>query len=186
MAAPLLPPTQAVLREVALDHLARYSTSRARLLRILDRRIDRWVRQQAEPDPAAEQTARAVARGVVAALESDGLVDDAAFAETRALRLVRAGRSRVAIAAHLAARGVAMADTQAALPDDPQMELAAALVVARRRRIGPFREGAADPDSRRRELAVLARAGFPQELASRALQMNENDAEALILRLRRE
>ena len=55
---------------------------------------------------------------------------------------------------------------------DDESELAAALVLARRRRIGPFRSGdAPDLAGQRRELAVLARAGFPQDVARRALAM---------------
>ena len=43
------PPTEVSLREAALSHLARYATTRAGLIRVLDRRIDRWARAQEEP-----------------------------------------------------------------------------------------------------------------------------------------
>jgi regulatory protein len=65
-------------------------------------------------------------------------------------------------------------------------ELAAALVLARKRRIGPFRLGAPhEAAGRRRELSVLARAGFPQAVARRALAMEARQAEVLVNRLRR-
>jgi len=112
-----------------------------------------------------------------------GVVDDTAFAGARARSLTRAGRSRVAVSAHLAAKGVPQAVAQAALPD-PESELAAALAYARRRRLGPFRASDADEDTRRKELGALARAGFPQPVAQQALRMAPDDAKALVTRLK--
>ena len=75
---------------------------------------------------------------------------------------------------------------RAALPDDPEAELDAALVLARKRRIGPFRRGdVPDLAGKRRELAMLARAGFPQPVAANALAMGAEEAEARILEFRR-
>jgi regulatory protein len=121
---------------------------------------------------------------VVARLVRAGAVDDAAFAAARARSLMRAGRSRRAVTAHLLARGVDHAISRDAAPDDPEAELAAALVLARRRRLGPFRQAEADALARRREFAALARAGFAQDVASRALRMAPAEAEATLLRLR--
>ena len=59
-------------------------------------------------------------------------------------------------------------------------------MLARKRRIGPFRTGdAPDIAGRRRELGVLARAGFPQDLARRALAMETDAAEMLVHQFRR-
>ncbi len=178
-------PTEAALHEAALAHLSRYAASRAALTRALDRRCERWARAAGTEDAAAALPAlRQTVRTVVARLAEAGVVDDAAFAASRARSLGRFGRSRRAIAAHLAARGVAGDDARAALPDNPEAELAAALALARRRRLGPFRDpdAAADP---RRELAVLARAGFTQDIAMRALDTDAGTAEALVAALRR-
>jgi regulatory protein len=172
-------PTEASLHEAAVAHLARYATTQAGLLRVLDRRIDRWARaSSAEAD--AVHTAKRAARAVVARLAASGAVDDAAFAANRTRRLIRSGHSRRGIAAHLAARGV----RGEVVPADDETELAAAIVLAHRRRIGPFRRAPTDPDTERRELGVLARAGFPREIASRALAMDGDEAEALVHRLR--
>ncbi len=178
-------PTEATLHEAALAYLSRYAASRAGLTRALDRRCERWARAAGTEDAAAALPAlRLAVREVVARLAAAGAVDDAAFAASRARSLGRSGRSRRAIAAHLAARGVAGDEARAALPDDPEAELAAALALARRRRLGPFRDPdtAADP---RRELGVLARAGFAQDIAARALHTDADTAAALVTRLRR-
>ncbi len=179
-------PDQANLHEAALRYLARYGCSVAGLTRVLDRRVARWTRA-VQPGPDAAEAARAAVRVVVARIAAAGAVDDAAFAEARARSLTRAGRSRRAIAAHLASRGIDPALARAALPDDPEHDLAAALTLARRRRAGPFRAAPeADPPLRRRELAALARGGFAEALARRALDMPRAEAEALLLRRRRE
>jgi regulatory protein len=184
------PPDRAALHEAALAHLGRFAATEAQLLRVLQRRVQRWERRareaNVEPDSIVAGTAAglAFAREVVCRLVAAGAVDDATFAAARAQRLHREGRSRRAIAAHLAARGVAAETAGAALPADETSELDAAVAFARRRRIGPFRAGEADAARRLRELGALARAGFPRDVALRALAMNEADAEDVVLRLK--
>lgn len=161
-------PDRAALREAALAHLARFGTTRHGLEQVLLRRVARWraQAQAAGADGAGEQ-AQALA-AVCAEIAQDmvrlGAVDDAAFAHARARRLVRTGRSSRAIEAHLAARGVAapiraqvmLGDEAESPPDEAargqeygesgygrrlsaaERELCAALVLARKRRFGPF------------------------------------------------
>jgi regulatory protein len=176
-------PTDSNLHEAALAHLARYATTRAGLLRVLDRRIARWAASEAG-DTDAATTARAAARAVVDRLVASGAVSDAAFAQSRARSLQRAGKSARAISAHLSAKGVPATLATDTLHPDPEHELAAAIIHARRRRLGPFRTTAPTPETHRRELASLARAGFTQSIASRALRLDRDDAEALITAFR--
>jgi len=183
-------PTRSRLHDAALAHLGRFATTEAGLVRVLDRRVDRWARAAGvegtldlDAIAGGQQASRQAAREVVRALVQSGVVDDAAFAGARARSLTRAGRSRVAVSAHLAAKGVPQNLAQAALPD-PESELAAALAYARRRRLGPFRVQEADDDTRRKELGVMARAGFPQPVAQQALRMDLEDAKALVIRLK--
>ena len=176
-------PDRARLHEAALRHLARYAATEAGLTRVLDRRIDRWARA-VTPDDEAVRRARDEARGVVAALVRAGVVNDALFAEARARSLTRAGRSRRAVAAHLAGKGVGRDTARDAVPDDPEQELSAALAYARRRRLGPFRAEPADDEQRRRELGALARAGFAQAVALAALRMDADEAGLRLAALR--
>ncbi|WP_428374789.1 RecX family transcriptional regulator [Lichenicoccus sp.] len=217
-------PDAGALREAALAHIARFSTTEAGLARVLSRRLQRWAQRSiaagADPEAVGAQRAQASAcvAATVAELSRTGAVDDEIFAQSRARALARAGRSRRAIGAHLAQRGVAtQAAAEAALaaaaglgsPDDA--EFAAALLQARRRRIGPFQRAAGpisddsvsgdsisgdslsgdsqDARQRRRAarmraLAALGRAGFAHDVASRALDADLATAEALIARLR--
>jgi regulatory protein len=158
---------------------------------VLTRRVARWA-QAAEAEHGAEHAAEATRAalaaidGVVARLVAAGAVDDAAFAASRARSLTRRGKSRLAAAAHLAAKGVDAETTARALKAEPGSELAAALVVAARRRIGPFRTGGMpDAEGARYELGILARAGFPRAVAEEALRLDRAEAEALVEALRR-
>jgi regulatory protein len=167
------PPDAGSLYQAALNYLARYATTEAGLRRMLHRRIDRWARGVADRELLADQvtSAKQAAAVVVARLVASGAVSDTAFAESRARSLVSAGRSRRAAAAQLAAKGV-----------DVETELAAAWVLARKRRIGPFR--LSEQADRQREIGILARAGFSRAIAERALDAHAEEAEDAIRRLR--
>ena len=190
-------PDRARLREAALAHLARHAASEAGLVRVLDRRIRRWAQRAGAEGAVPEQVAsrsrvaRDEARAVAARLVADGVLDDAAYAEARARSLARSGRSRRATLAHLAGRGVDTELARSVLPEDPDADLAAALLQARRRRIGPFAPetdagaGTDDPAAHNRSLAALGRAGFDRDTAERALGLDREAADALILALRR-
>ena len=170
------PPDAARLYEAALNHMARYAATEAGLARVLARRVERWGRLQGE-EAAAEDIALVMRRakaeipGVLNRLRELGVLNDEAFAASRANRLTRAGKSRRATLAHLAAKGV----KAPALPDDPERELAAACAYLRRRRAGPF-----GPALTEKILAAMARGGFSQAITRRALALNLEEAEALI------
>jgi regulatory protein len=169
-------PDAATLHEAALNYLARYATTEAGLRQVLYRRIDAWARQAAGADDVRDRTAAAknLVPAVIARLVELGLLNDAAFAENRARGLALNGRSHRAITAKLMAKGIAPDRARAVLPDG---ELVSALILARKRRIGPFRTV---PGDHNRELGVLARAGFPRDIAMRALAMPAEEAEAAI------
>jgi regulatory protein len=181
------PPDQGSLYQAALNHLARYATTEAGLRRVLMRRVDRWSHAQLDPEAAAPviAAAREAIDGVIARLAKAGAVSDEAFAEHRAKSLLRSGQSNRAIQARLVAKGVAMETARSASASDAETELAAALVLARKRRIGPYRSTAADTATRMKEMGVLARAGFSRSIVERALDTPQEDAESRILELRR-
>lgn len=181
-------PDRRTLHETALRHLARFAATEAGLLRVLDRRILRWQHAANETDDTAAPS-RAAAREVVRALVAAGALDDATYAAARASRLVRAGRSRRAVSAHLAAKGVDAETASAALPD-AESEFLAAIAFLRRRRLGPFRPPTDDPPpdasgDRLRELATIGRAGFPRDIAERALRLEPDVAAELLAALKR-
>ena len=174
------PPSEQSLREAALNYLARYATTEAGLRMVLHRRIDRWTREadgrEDAPDVAA--AAKRLVPRIVARMVELGLLNDTLFAEARAKGLALGGRSRRAITARLMAKGIDAEQARAALPADEAGELVSALILARKRRIGPFRR---DPDAdRAKEMGAMARAGFPRDVAARALEMDFDVAEDMI------
>ena len=186
------PPNAARLREAALAHLARFAATEAGLRRVLERRVARWARA-AEAEGQSRETIAASAAAlttkiasIAQSLVAAGAVNDAAFAEGRTRRLARSGHSRRAIAAHLAAKGIESDTAAAALPEGEEAELLAAIAFCRRRRIGPFARVAPDAPARMKALAALARGGFAQGLARRALAMEPDQAEEMLLAGRRE
>lgn len=183
--APQQTPNEATLYEAALSYLARYATTELRLRQVLERRIDRWRRsvEDSETADSVAVAARSAIAGVIARVVALGVVSDTEFAQSRARAMARSGRSSRAVAANLAARGVNAETARAAIEANETSELDAAVMLTRKRRIGAFRDG--DPGDRNRELGVMARAGYPRDVAIRALEMDRETAEALIADLRR-
>ncbi len=175
------PPDSAKLYEAALNHLARYPATETGLRLVLARKVDRWVKlamgEDADPEAAgaAARAGKAAIPGVLARLRDAGVLNDAAFAESRAKRLTRAGKSRRGALAHLAAKGVAAATAGAVLAEDPARELAAACAYLRRRRAGPFGDA---PEQK--ILAAMARAGFSQPVARESMRLSREEAEEKI------
>jgi len=169
------PISEAGLHAAALAYLERFDASTEMVRRVLRRRVERAARAGvAERSAGAAQVERVLAR-----LAAARLLDDAAFAARRADSLQRRGASVRGIEARLGAQGIdreairSVLATQHAADGDP--ELAAALQLARRRRLGPFR--ASDRAAhRRRDLGVLARAGFSAAIAHRIVDAEDADS----------
>jgi regulatory protein len=185
-------PTRAALHEAALAYLARGAATAESVRKTLERRTSNWARRavragrDAEGVAADAAAAREVIPEIVARLREVGLVNDATFAENRARRMSSAGRSRRAISAHLGQKGVDAATVREAVPHDAGSELAAAVVFARKRRIGPFFSGE-QPEGRdarreadRKALGALARAGFDWNVCERVMRMDRESADELL------
>lgn len=173
---PAKAPDATSLYEAAINHMARYAATEAGLARILTRKIENWGRKQpeiaeSEDIPRIIRRAKAEIPGVLARLKELGLLNDEAFAASRARRLTREGKSRRATLAHLVAKGI----KSPSLPDNPQHELAAACAYLRRRRAGPFGDAPQE-----KALAAMARGGFSQSTARKALSLPRDEAETLI------
>lgn len=157
----------------AADYVGKYSTSRANLEKVIERRAKRRYQD------IEDTVAREIARRTASFFESNALIDDGAFAEAKAQSGVRKGYSKRRVALGLAAKGVEADTISAAL--EALDDLPAALNFARRRRFGPWRKGEADPERMRKEAASLARNGFSGELVRKVIRMDAAEAEELAL-----
>lgn len=167
MTSPARPPTPERLRRYALHHLERFDSPSAGLRRVLLRRVEKAVRAGLVEKGALEPVVDRIVSECVAA----GLVDDARYAEAAVRRLRARGASARKVRAWLDAKGLDRALVERSLGEEEAVEpeLDAALALARRRRLGPFRREPVDAEGRRRELGVLARAGFGYALARRVV-----------------
>jgi regulatory protein len=141
-------------------YLQRWSPSEERLRRVLLRKLRE---RGGDPELVEPELAR---------LTRARLLDDGRLAESRARSRHRKGRSGARIREELRREGVAEEVVRAALEarsESPDPDFEAALAWARKRRLGPWRREPLDPTLRRRELASLARAGFPYAVASRVV-----------------
>lgn len=182
-------PTRASLHEAALAYLARGAATADSVRKTLERRAGNWARRATRAGRDAEAVAvdAAAARELIPAivdrLREVGLVNDVTFAANRARRMSAGGRSRRAISAHLAQKGVDTATVREAVAHDASAELGAAIAFARKRRIGPFSkdEPLADREARRaaerKALGAMARAGFDFGVCERVLKMDRDDAD---------
>jgi regulatory protein len=161
--------TALYLERAAMHHLQRYSATAAGLRRVLLRRVDRSARAHGT-DPAQ---GRIWVEELIARFERCGLLDDRRFAQARSRSLLERGTSFRAIALKLRARGVAADEIRLAMETlregGPDRELEAALALARRRRLGPYRREGEREERRAKDLAALVRAGFPFSLAKKVV-----------------
>lgn len=142
------------LDRLALHYVARYATTRAKLVRYLARKVsDRGWAGEGPADPA----------GIAERMVVLGYIDDAGFAQGRANALLRRGYGERRIDAALRIAGVDHIERER----DAGQEWEAALAYARRRGIGPYAQAPVDRDGARRALAAMIRAGHDMATARR-------------------
>jgi len=179
MKKPARPITAKYLQSAATFHLERYPSSAEGLRRMLERRVAKAKIAEA---PIVVNVKGVIAE-IVAKFVAAGVIDDKAFAQTKARALHRRGTSGRLTRQKLKLAGVdpdtldqAMAGLDQELDTDPrQREWKAAAALARRRRLGPFR-AKERKEHRNRDLAAMARAGFDYELARRVIDAVDSDA----------
>lgn len=154
------------LESLALHYVGRFATTEARLRAYLARKVKvrGWSPDDAPPLDA-----------IVARFVSAGYIDDAAFADARARSLARRGYGHRRLAQSLNAAGVSRSIVATLVPG-PDAARDAAEAFARRRRLGPFADGALTPADRRRHFAALVRAGHDYELAKFFSSCGDDDA----------
>lgn len=157
------PVTASYLRNAALHYLSSRAASVAMVRQTLERRAKRrLIVKSLQPD------VQGLIEAAIAELQALGLVDDAAFAGSRASSLAGKGFSKRRIGFGLKQKGLAAETIEAAI--DPELDdLAQARRFIARKRLGTFRRGGATPATRDKDLRSLARAGFGFAVAAKAL-----------------
>jgi len=172
------PITAQYLQNAATFYLERYPSTAEGLRRVLNRRVRKAEMAEA---PIIDNVKQAI-EAIVAKFVAAGMIDDQAFAQTKARSLHRRGTSSRLTRQRLKLAGVdddtldkAMAGLDLELDTDPRLrEWQAAVALARRRRLGPFRTKERK-EHRNRDLAAMARGGFDYDLARKVIDAEERD-----------
>lgn len=174
------PITAKYLQNAAAFYLERYPSTAEGLRRVLNRRVRKAEMLDAPVMDNVQQAISVVVQKFVDA----GIVDDKAFAQTKARALHRRGSSTKLTRRKLQHAGVDAATLAAALAgldeeldaDPRKREWTAAVALARRRKLGPFRAAKDRADRRARDLAAMARGGFDYQLAKKVIDAADADA----------
>ena len=156
------------LEAKALAYLDRFDASANRLQRILADFVKRRARAL-DVDPAPFMS---IVVEMLDRYQKNGLVDDRRYGATMARGLVERGVSRQAIRAKLYARGITASvidEVVNELSTNDPSEVSAARALAKKRSLGSYRPESERRENYRRDLGILARAGFDFETAKRAL-----------------
>jgi regulatory protein len=167
--------TPSYLENAALHYLERFASSSANLRRVLLRKVARSVAHWGGDAASHGEQVDAV----IAKLARLGYLNDAAYAEAKVRALHRAGKGSRTIRATLAAKGVdadlAAGALDSLAEDIPEPDLAAAIRLAKKRRLGPFR-AQGRTEMRQKDLAALARAGFDFDTCRRVVEAESAEA----------
>lgn len=170
-------PTQKRLMNIALYYLGRYETSSSRLSAFLSRRVAKDRLKGAQVPENIDEIIAAVVQKVC----EDGYVDDKRFAYSVARRMKSAGKSNRAVFEKLRQAGISddikrqVADSFEEDGGDSDLEAARRLV--QKRKLGAFRPEEQRKEFAKKDLAVLARAGFSFETAVKALDIRDAEDE---------
>lgn len=152
---PVRPLNALRMEELALAYVARFATSRSKLVSYLARKL-RERGWETEDEPPVE----ALAARFVAA----GYIDDEAYARAKSGSLLRRGYGARRVSQALGAAGIdgEVRDRVRAGEGDLRR---AALALARKRRFGPFAVEPPDRLLREKQLAAMLRAGHALDSA---------------------
>lgn len=175
------PMTRVRLRQIAEDYVSRFGGPSSNLRRVLKRHIDKAARAHAE-ERDVTQGWQAEVDAIVAEFVRAGALDDARYAQNAAQTLAQRGVAPRVVAFRLQQKGIQQDDIRSALADlgEPRdVEWQAALHLARRRRLGPYRPSEDRKERRQKDAAVLARAGFSPSIAFKVVDLDPDELDAL-------
>lgn len=161
--------TQKMLYNVALSYLAKYEASTGKLKDILNRRLIMAERRGIDIPAEAPAWIENVIHQMVAA----DYVNDTRYTENTYRHLAQAGKSLRYIKGKMA-----LASIDFTPPDDvptDALDLAAALIFVKKKKLGIYRPAAVRSDYAQKDLAALGRAGFSYEISKKALNGADDD-----------
>ena len=172
-----------------MNYIERYECSESGLIDVLKRKI--YKSSRLHKIDVDELTA--TIPELLEDFRNKNWVNDQRFAENLSRSLFRQGSSLQSIRFKLVEKGVSREiaeETIETLAEESSLskqdiDLAAAISFAQKRRIGPFRLDDGDDSKRDKELGALARRGFSFEIAEKVLSTDRDEMEEIIEEFRR-
>ena len=175
--------TKTYLKGAAYRYLERYATTEANLFFILKRRVDRILNQQDENDDDYGEIENWINEVISECVKHD-LVNDRLYSERKLNSYTILGNSIATIKNKLRAKGVSLEIindvVSKAIENTPNINQISAIKYAKKRHFGPFRIRQADEKTNQKELAAMARAGYPYHEATHILKANREDLEDIL------
>jgi len=167
--------TRKSLENTAIYYLRRYSSSCENLRQVLRRRVARSAQFNVVDVSETQEWIHEILEKLIA----KNLLNDAHYAEIKCFSLNRSGSSKARIQKKLREKGISQEIIERVFKlldnDTNEPELIAAAITARRRRLGPFRDGSNRMNFRLKDLASLGRAGFSYSIANRIIDSENID-----------
>ena len=173
--------TETYLHNAGLYYLQRFAASSHQFREVMLRKIRKSSRHHVDQN---HDLCVNMLEALVLKFQGAGLLNDEAYARGMITSLRRQGKSKQAIIAKLKAKGLSgiLVSDELEAHDSSNSEIdsefQAAIVFARKKKIGPFKIN--EKTSSEKALSAMARAGFAYDTARRVLDMEIEDAETLI------
>lgn len=177
MSTSVKPITKKRLENICLYYLARYESSEDKLRKMLDRRLKKTLLKGGEVPADAQKWIDET----IASMKAQGFLSDERFAQTLTDRCRRAGKSGKYIRMKLKQAGICDDLIQSLTAadnhdeDGANDEEKAAEKLVRKRKLGFMRPESDRKIFFKKDLAVLARAGFSFDIAVKALNLSAQD-----------
>jgi len=159
------------LKNIALYYLKRFESSVANLRSVLQRRVNDYAYQNKEFDRGE---AYQWIEDILADFQRYGYLNDSRYAEIKIKDYMSAGKSVRYIKGKMREKGIDEEILSALLEDQEYDEFEAALKLAKKKHIGPFRKDEeARFENRQKDMGTLVRAGFSYDVVRRVVGYEE-------------
>ncbi len=159
------------LKNIALYYLKRFESSVANLRSVLQRRVNDYAYQNKEFDRGE---AYQWIEDILADFQRYGYLNDSRYAEVKVKDYMSAGKSVRYIKGKMREKGIDEEILSALLEDQEYDEFEAALKLAKKKHIGPFRtDEEARFENRQKDMGMLVRAGFSYDVVRRVVGYEE-------------
>tara|TARA_A100001015_G_scaffold280126_1_gene341999 strand:- start:2622 stop:3182 length:561 start_codon:yes stop_codon:yes gene_type:complete len=167
------------LRDLAYSYLEKYSPSKQQLkIYLLKKYLKKFSKSKEKKDISQ------IIDKIVSNLESNKFLNDELFSDSKARSMLRRGYSLNKINQSLRNKGVDQKNILSSLSkikkDNIEPDFVSALKLCKKRRIGAIRPISNREIFYKKDMGILARAGFSFEISKKILELDKNEFEKLI------